>query len=93
MARHTLLPAGLFDLVRLAVTHESVVRLEPLHRLAGVVDEREAGGLAATVLCPQAEDGDLVLVALVQLGELGAEVVLGDIGAVRVEDVTVAASC
>lgn len=93
MARRTLLPAGLLDLVRLAVAHESVMRLEPLHRLARVVNERKAGGLAATELCPQAEDGDLVLVALVQLRELGAELVLGDIGAVRVEDVTVATSC
>jgi hypothetical protein len=61
--------------------------LELLHRLGRLVDEREAGALAATILRPEAEDGDLVLFGLVQLSELGAELVLGDVGAVGVKDV------
>jgi len=83
-----LLPAGLLDLAGHADAHEPVVRLELLHRRLGVVDQAEAGGLAAAVLGAETEDGDLLLAALVELGELGAEVVLGDIGALRVEDVT-----
>jgi len=65
------------------------VRLELLHRGLRVVDERETGALATTELGAETEDGDGLLVALVELGELGAEVFLGDIGALRVEDVTV----
>ena len=86
-SKRTLLSAGLLDLVRLAVPHQSVMGLESLHRLAAVVDEGKARALAATILSPEAEDGDLVLAALVQFGELGAELVLGDVGAVGVEDI------
>jgi hypothetical protein len=85
----TLLSAGLLDLGGLAVTDEPVVGLELLHRLGAVVDEGEASGLATTVLGAETEDGDLVLVGLVKLGELGAELILGDVGTVGVEDVTV----
>lgn len=85
----TLLSARLLNLVRHAVSHEPVVRLKLLHRLVAVVDEREAGALAATVLRPEAKDRDLVLLCLVQLGELAAELILGDVGSVGVEDVTV----
>jgi len=60
------------------------VWLKLLHRLVRVVDERKASGLATTILCPEAENGDLVLGSLVQLGKLGAELVLGDVGAVGV---------
>merc|ERR1712098_131615 len=87
LALLALLPAGLLDLVRLAVPHQSVMGLESLHRLAAVVDEGKARALAATILSPEAEDGDLVLAALVQFGELGAELVLGDVRAVGVQDV------
>jgi hypothetical protein len=89
MVGRTLLSAGLLDLGGLAVTDEPVVGLELLHRLGAVVDEGEASGLATTVLGAETEDGDLVLVRLVQLGELGAELILGDVGTVGVEDVTV----
>jgi hypothetical protein len=85
----TLLSAGLLDLGGLAVTDEPVVGLELLHRLGAVVDEGEASGLATTVLGAETEDGDLVLVGLVELGELGAELILGDVGTVGVEDVAV----
>lgn len=62
--------------------------LELLQGLGGVVDEGKAGRLATTVLCAETEDGDLVLVGLVQVGQLLAELILGDVGAVGVEDVT-----
>jgi hypothetical protein len=88
-SKRTLLSAGLLDLGSLAVTDESVVGLELLHGLGAVVDEGKAGALATTVLGAETEDGDLVLVGLVQLGELLAELILGDVRAVGVQDVTV----
>jgi hypothetical protein len=63
------------------------VGLELLQGLGGVVDQSEAGGLATTVLRAETEHGDLVLVGLVQVGQLLAELVLGDVRAVGVEDV------
>ena len=63
------------------------MRLKLLHRLGGIVDEREARALAAAVLRAEAEDRDLVFAGLVDFGELGAELVFGDVGAVGVEDV------
>lgn len=88
LALLALLPGGLLDLGGVADAHQSVVGLELLHGLDRVVDEGEAGRLAATVLGAHAEDVDLVLVRLVHFGQLAAEVVLADIGAVGVEDVT-----
>ena len=85
----TLLPGSLLDLVGHADTDEAVVGLELLHGLVGVVDEGEAGALATTELGAESEDGDLVLVGLVELGELLTELVLGDVGTVGVEDITV----
>lgn len=85
----TLLPARLLDLGGQADADQPVVGLELLHRLGRVVDEGKAGGLAATELGPETEDADLILLGLVHAGELVAELLLGDVGAVRVEDVTV----
>jgi len=85
--KHTLLSAGLLDLAGETNADESVVRLKLLHGLGGVVDEGEAGSLAATELGAETEDGDLVLLGLVEAGELVAELILGDVGAVGVEDV------
>lgn len=65
------------------------MRLELLHGLGGVVDKGEAGGLAATELGAQTEDGDLVLACLVETGELVTELILSNVGAVGVQDVTV----
>lgn len=84
---HTLLPAGLLDLVGHADADQSVVRLELLHGLVGVVDESETSALATTVLGAEAEAVDLVLAGLVELGKLLAELILGDVGAVGVEDI------
>ena len=64
------------------------MRLELLQRLMAVVDEGEAGTLAATVLGAEPEAGDLVLVGFVEVGEFLAELVFGDVGAVGVEDVS-----
>ena len=66
-----------------------MVRFEPLQGLGGVVDEGEAGALATTELRTETEDGDLVLGGAVEAGELLAEFVLGDVGTVGVEDITV----
>lgn len=65
------------------------MRFELLQGLSGVVDEGEAGALATTELRTETEDGDLVLGGAVEAGELLAEFVLGDVGAVGVEDITV----
>jgi hypothetical protein len=83
----TLLPGSLLDLGSHAVPYQPVVGLELLHRLGGVVDESKAGALAATVVCPETEDGDIILLGLVELGKLATEFVLGDVGAVGVEDI------
>lgn len=85
-----LLSAGLLDLGCVSHPDESVVGFEFLHRLDTVVDEGETGRLPTTVLRPHAEDVDLVFVGFVHLGKSGAQVVLGDIGAVGMEDITVA---
>ena len=87
--KRTLLPRRLLDLAGVADAHEAVVRLELLQRLDAVVHEREPRALAAAVLRPEAEDADLVLGCFVHFREFGPELVLGDVGAVGVEDVTV----
>lgn len=87
--RRTLLSARLLDLAGLADADQSVVGLELLHGLGGVVDEGEAGGLSTTELGAEAEDVDLVLGGLVEGAELLTELILGDVGAAGVEDVTV----
>jgi len=90
--QRTLLSAGLLDLAGLANADQSVVGLELLHGLGGVVDEGEASGLATTELCAETKDIDLLLVGLVHASELLAEVILGDVGTTGVEDVTVNAT-
>lgn len=62
--------------------------LELLEGLGGIVDEGEAGGLAATELGAQTEDLHLLLLGLVQGADLLTELLLGDVGAAGVEDVT-----
>ena len=85
---HTLLPTRLLNLRRLPVSNESVPRLEFLHRLRGIVDEREARALAAAILCPEAEAGDLVFGGFVEFAEFRAELVFAHVWTARVEDVT-----
>jgi hypothetical protein len=82
-----LLSAGTLGLGGKSDPDETVLGLELLHGLGGVVDQGEAGGLAATELRAQTEDGDLVLLGLVHPAELLAELLLGDVGAVGVQNV------
>lgn len=84
----TLLSRGALDLGGPSVADQTVSGLEVLHGLGGVVEEGEAGALATTVLGAETEDRHGVLVGLVELGELLAELVLGDVGPRWVEDVT-----
>jgi hypothetical protein len=87
--RRTLFSGSLLDLAGDTDTDQSVVWLELLQGLWGIVDEGKASGLAATELGLEAEDVDLLLGALVELSKLAAEVILGDVGAVWVQNVTV----
>lgn len=87
--QRTLLSAGTLGLSGKSDPDQAVLGLELLQSLGGVVDEGEAGGLAATELGAQAEDLDLLLLGLVQAGELLAQLSLGDVGTVGVEDVTI----
>lgn len=86
--KRTLLARRLLDLGGGTNADQTVGGLKLLQGLGGVVDQSEAGGLATTVLGAETEDGDLVLVGLVQVGQLLAELILGDVGAVGVQDVT-----
>ena len=54
-----------------------------------VVYQGETRRFPAPVLRAETEAGDLVFVGFVELGELLAEFVFGDVGAVGVEDVAV----
>lgn len=85
----TLLSAGTLGLGGESDTDQAVLGLELLQSLGGVVDEGEAGGLAATEVGAQAEDLDLLLLGLVQAAELLAQLSLGDVGTAGVEDVTI----
>ncbi len=84
----TLLSRRLLDLRCRSVPHQPIMRLELLQHLMAVVDESEPRALTPTVLGAETEAGDLVLVGFVEFGELGAEFVFRDVGAVGVEDVT-----
>ena len=66
------------------------MRLELLHHLMAIVDEREPCALASSVLCSEPEAGYLVFVCFVELRELLAEFVFTDVCAVGVEDVSAA---
>ena len=54
-----------------------------------VVYQSESGRFTSAVLCAETEAGYLVFVGFVELCELLAEFVLGDVGAVGMKDVTV----
>ena len=64
------------------------MRLEFLHRLIRVIYQRKSRAFTTAILCPEAENGDLVFVGFVELGEFVAEFVFGDVGAVGVKNVT-----
>jgi hypothetical protein len=83
-----LLSAGTLGLGGHANSDEPVLGLELLHGLGRVIDKGETSGLATTEVGAETEDGDLVLLGLVEATELLAELLLGDVGAVGVEDIT-----
>jgi hypothetical protein len=85
--RRTLLSAGLLGLGTETEPRQTVDGLELLHRLRGIVDEGEAGALATTIVSPEAEDRDRILIGLVERRKLVAELILGHVGAVGMEDV------
>lgn len=70
-----------------ALTDHAVLGLKLLERLHRVVDEGEAGGLATAkgVLAPK--DDNVRLVGLVEAGQAGGNVELGDTSSTRVENV------
>ena len=84
----TLLSARLLNLRSSPIPHQPIMRLKLLHHLMAIIDERETGALAASVLGSEAEAGDLVFVGFVELGKLLTEFVFGDVGAVGVEDIS-----
>lgn len=85
---HTLLSARLLNLCRLSVSNQPVTRLKALHRLARIVDECKPRALATTILCPEAEAGDLVLGCFVEFAEFAAEFVFAHVWTAGVEDIT-----
>ena len=66
----TLLSARLLNLRSSPIPHQPIMRLKLLHHLMAVVDKRETGALAPSVLGSEAEAGDLVFVGFVELGKL-----------------------
>jgi len=78
-----LLSAGLLNFRGNTNSDQSVMGLEFLQCLRRIVDESETSGLSATELCLETEDIDLVLVRLVKFGNLSTELLLGDVGTVR----------
>lgn len=85
---HTLLSAGTLGLGSHANADQTVGGLELLHSLGRVVDQGKASGLATTELSSQTKDGDLVLLGLVHATKLLTELILGDVGAAGVQDIT-----
>ena len=83
----TLLPTRLLHLCRGPIPDQPISRLKLLHHLKAIIDEREARAFATTILRPEAEAGDLVFVRFVELRELDAQFVFGNVGSGRVEDV------
>jgi hypothetical protein len=68
-------------------TNEAVLGLELLGRLQVVVDQSKAGGLSASESGTETEAEDNLLIDLVHLGELLAELILGDVGTSGVDDI------
>ena len=69
------------------LSHESVLGLELLGVVHGIVDEAEASGLATTEVGLESKDKDSVSSAAVHLGQLLSDVSLGHGGLAGVEDV------
>lgn len=83
----SLLSGGLLHLLGQTVSNQSVSRLELLGVSSRLVNQTETGRLATTELGSETKHGDSILVGLVQLGQSLSQLVLGDVGSVRVQDV------
>ena len=68
-------------------TSETVLWFKLLGRVQRVVDQGESSRLATTESSTEAKHENVFLIGLVELGQLFAEVVLGDVGTARVQDV------
>ena len=79
--------AGALNLDLHAVANKTVLGLKLVHGLLVVVDEAEAGGLAAAKLGTEAEKSGELGVGLVHAANNLLELGLGDGGASRVDDV------
>lgn len=75
-----LFPGDLGDLFEDTLSHQSVLGLELLSEVHGIIDEGESGALAATEVGLETEGHDTVRSALVHLGQLFADLRLGDAG-------------
>lgn len=83
----SLLSGSLLDLLSQTVSDQSVSWLELLGVGNGLVDQTETGGLATTELGSEAENGNSVLVSLVNLSQLLSQLILGDVSSVWVQNV------
>merc|ERR1719187_2410215 len=84
---HPVLSADLGWTLRNTLSVETILGLELLGKVHGVVDEGEPGRLAATEVGSEAEGEDPVRGAVVDLGQLVADVALGDGGLAGVQNV------
>lgn len=83
----SLLSGGLLNLGVQAVSDQSVGGLESLGVSSGLVNQTETSGLSTTKLGSETENRHSVLVGLVDLGQSVTQLVLGDVGSVRVQNV------
>ncbi|GMR48695.1 hypothetical protein PMAYCL1PPCAC_18889, partial [Pristionchus mayeri] len=81
-----LLATSSLDLLEGAVGDESVLGLELLGQVEGVVDESESDALSTSELATESEGNDQIRGSLVQRGELLFDLGLGDRGTGRVDD-------
>ncbi|GMS96271.1 hypothetical protein PENTCL1PPCAC_18446, partial [Pristionchus entomophagus] len=82
----TLLATSSVDLLEGAVGDKSMLGLELLGQIEGVVDEGESDALSTSELATESEGNDQIRRGLVQRGELLLDLGLGDRGARRVDD-------
>lgn len=86
LALLALLPGGLLGLGK-TVTDETVLGLEALGRVEGVVDQGKARGATTTKSGLEAKAEDGLLVSLVHGGELAADLILGEVSEAGMKDI------
>lgn len=87
--QRTLLPRRLFNFGSNSISDQSVMRFKFLQGFRGIIYESEASCFSTTKLCAKTENAELILACLIHLGQFATEIILGDIGAAGMEDVTV----